>query len=223
MVSKLLARVRKRVNWIARYNAEYVTAGYVPAGKGPPDLAGECVEVETTEQLDQVAPEIPTIYPLKRLHQAIDQGRILLLLRAPAENGKPGPLVGFRVCERGRFHSLGLKMPLPQTMLFTHYAEVFEQYRGRGYATELGKCARRYGLPRGMVVHCGTVASKNTTAYNAHIRSGHTRAVATVHRLDLWGGRFVWRTSAAKILGALEAVASKGGVAEEIPPRSGGA
>jgi ribosomal protein S18 acetylase RimI-like enzyme len=217
VAAKLPKPIHQFLGRFVVHEAQHVIVA--PVGAAPvaqhgasPDKAAGCVVVESLQELEAIASEIPPAFSLEKLRRAIEPRRILMLARRPGGPGRAPQVVGYRLCERGVLKSsLGLNERIPDSFLFIHYAEVLPEYRGQRIAELLRECSHRFAARRNIAWTCGVVSLGNAPSLAAHLRPGPATGpivVATIHKLSFFGGRFALRTPWRRVAKALNELAA---------------
>lgn len=168
-------------------------------------MAIECVIVEPGGSLESFAPEFSFRFrdSLDSLKERLDQGCVLILARSAKENNTGNRIVGYTIMERGGFSAAGIKKKISPDILFVHYAEVAEQYRGQRIAQVLTRARNDYCRKNGITKVCNAHTPGNTSSERAFRKFG-SRCLCYAVRVSLFRGLIIWHTPWRKIERALD-------------------
>ena len=203
-LSSSIARfLRRPLQRIVEVETQYVVFRQLPEGKAPsalhtsPDI--ELCTVESLEDLEKVAPQLPPELPIAGLRRRIDAGCTLFFARRRLE----GRVVAYQVAERRVFSALGLRVRVRDDVLFIHHVEVLPEYRGQRISLLLRAAAHRYCQTHHLRRTLSVISTDNRASLRAHLRQGAPggppQIVCVVRRVSVLNGRFSWQTSWRKI------------------------
>jgi GNAT superfamily N-acetyltransferase len=170
----------------------------------------QCVIVDSPDALEAIAQHVPATFrdSVDELKKRVAQGCVLSLALRPNDAGG-AEIVGYELAERGVFSALGRRLVAPPEVIFSHWAEVLPEYRGRRIHALLFAARDAYFRRRGGKFVCGVVDPRNRASLQALARAG-SFVVGTVTRIALFQGLLVWETPRERIEYALQLVGEVG-------------
>lgn len=176
------------------------------AASTPSDI--ECLMVDSVAALQIVGWEIPESFrdSVMELGKRVNRGCVVCLARRRRDDGEGHEVVGYEIAERGVFSAMGRRIAAADDVVFSHYAEVLLEYRGRRIHGLMFATRDAYFRRRGGRVVCGVCLPHNHASLAALRRDGAV-VVGTVEQVSLFRGRFVWNTPAERVHAVLSASA----------------
>jgi hypothetical protein len=174
------------------------------AGGSVVDLKTQCTVVGSAEELYRYANEFRSPFrdSLDALKKRLDDGCTLLLARRMNEDGGDD-VVGYSIAEIGGFSAAGIKKKkISKDILFVHYTEVANKYRGQRIAQVLTSARNAYCRRRGIKKSCTAHTTGNVPSERAFRKFG-SRVLCYAVRISLFRGLVVWHTPWRKIERAL--------------------
>lgn len=188
-VNALRSRIRAWRRFIVTHEARVIIAAPVEARAATRaaevDDQSECVIVETLDELESIAHEIPKSFSYARLRKAVEEGSFLVCVRRKVPGGAGRQIVGYRTCERAAFRSPGIRKRISPHFLFIHYAEVVPEHRGKRIAGLLRDYVHEYARRRGVRWTCGVVSVTNPASIAAHLRAQDGAKPTVAGRIDV--------------------------------------
>lgn len=171
------------------------------------DLATECVVLEPGNSLAPFADEFsqPFRDSVASLQARLDQGCALVLARRARPGGAGREIAGYSILEVGGFSAAGIKGKLPDDVMFTHYTEVAQKYRGQRIAQVIARANTGHRLKHGIVKSCTAHTNGNLASERAFRRKGARPSGLLCYavRLSFFRGLLVWHTPISKIQRAI--------------------
>ena len=182
----------------------------LPPPKNESDLATECLILEPGDSLGPFAAEFPLPFrdSFDSLQQRLEQGCTLILARRAQQGGTGQEIVGYTIMELGGFSAAGIKRKISKDILFVHYTEVAQKYRGQRIALVLTRAINEYCRKRGIIKSCTAHSTGNIPSERA-FRNFGSRILCYAVRVSVLRGLFVWHTPWKKIekaIGELDSV-----------------
>jgi hypothetical protein len=164
-----------------------------------------CTLVESTEELEPFANEfcLRLRDSFAQLKRRIQQGCILILARRAKENGTGYEVAGYSIMEIGGFAAAGITGRIAKDILFVHYTEVANEYRGQRIAQVITRARNDYCREKGIKKSCTAHGPGNTSSERAFRKFG-SRLLCYAVRVSLLRGLIVWHTPWRKIEAAIE-------------------
>jgi hypothetical protein len=164
----------------------------------------QCTVVESAEELHRYANEFRSPFrdSLDALKRRLDEGCTLLLARRMSARDGGDEIVGYSIAEIGGFSAAGIKKKISKDILFVHYTEVANKYRGQRIAQVLTSARNEYCRRRGIKKSCTAHTTGNVPSERAFRKFG-SRVLCYVVRISLFKGLIVWHTPWRKIERAL--------------------
>lgn len=165
-----------------------------PRGKES-DLATECVIVEPGDSLAPFTAEFsqPFRDSVDSLKKRLHQGCTLILARRAKQDEAYHEVVGYSIMELGAFSAAGIKGKISRDILFVHYTEVADKYRGQRIANVISRARNDYCRNRGIRKACTAHRPDNTASARAFRKFG-SRVLCYAVRVSFLRGLFVWHT-----------------------------
>ncbi len=192
--------LRKLLGPIYRHEVQYILMKDPDLNFDPSAANAEvrnCV-IETVNGLQQIETELPAIIPLETIRRRLETGCIAVFAYRERAEKEEKEIVGYSICERGVFSSLGRRRSVSSEVLFTHDTVVLPDYRGQRILQCLTAARVEYGQTRGIKRYYSALSPTNRSSYRGFMRDG-LRIVGTVERISFLGGLFVWETPWEKI------------------------
>lgn len=196
---------------IYRRDIQYVVAKDTEVVTPPPGshsiknrLDVDCKVVDSLDSLRTVWEDSSARFrdSVDDLARRLKQG-CMVFLACPREQGKGAPkVVGYNICERGVFSALERKQQLSTDILFIHYVEVLEEYRGRRIQQLIDAAISEYCRANGVKKICAVISPDNLSSIRAHLSSGF-EIVGKVQKVSVLRGFFVWETPWPRVEKAL--------------------
>ena len=183
----------------------------LPPPKNESDLAAECLILEPGASLGPFAAEFsqPFRDSFESLKQRLDQGCALILARRAQQGGTGQEIVGYTIMELGGFSAAGIKGKIAKDILFVHYTEVAQKYRGQRIALVLTRAINEYCRKRGIIKSCTAHKTGNIPSERAFRRFSSSRLLCHAVRVSFFRGFFVWHTPWSKIERAIASLDSQ--------------
>jgi hypothetical protein len=163
-------------------------------------IATQSIIIESTGELQPFLSEfgLPFRDSVDSLKKRLDQGCTLILARRAKQGEACHEVVGYSIMELGGFSAAGIKGKLSSDILFVHYVEVADKYRGQRIAQVITRARNDHCRNRGIRKSCTARRPDNTTSARAFRNFGNRRLCYAV-RVSLLRGLFVWHTPWKKI------------------------
>jgi len=155
----------------------------------------ECVIVEPGESIEPYAAEFSASFrdTFASLQKRLDDGCILIFARTARPDGAGREVAGYGIMERGGFSSLGIKGKLPDHIMFMHYTEVAQRYRGQRIAQVMSRARNEYYRKHGITGGLSTHSPGNTASDRAFGKFG-SGVVCQAVRVSIFRGLISWHT-----------------------------
>ena len=134
----------------------------------------ECLAIDSVSALHTIASEIPATFrdSLDELKESVASGCVLCVARQSRANGDGTEIIGYEIAEQGVFSALGRRIRISQDVVFSHWAEVLPEHRGRRVHNALFAKRDEYFRSRGCTMVCGVCRPDNQASLNAQRRMG---------------------------------------------------
>jgi hypothetical protein len=174
------------------------------AGGSVADLKTQCTVVDSAEELYRYANEFRSPFrdSLDALGKRLDEGCTLFLARRVNAGDGGDEVVGYSIGEIGGFSAAGIKKKISKDILFVHYTEVANKYRGQRIAQVLTSARNEYCHRCGIRKSCTAHTTGNLPSERAFRKFG-SRVLCCAVRISLFKGLVVWHTPWRKIERAL--------------------
>ena len=171
----------------------------------PRDHETTCVIADSEEAVAALASEIPATFrdSADELVRRVAVGCVACFARRKRAAGDGYEVVGYELAQRGIFSALGRRNFAGHDVVFSHWAEVLPQYRGRRIHGLLFAARDAYFRARGATMVVGVCAAKNRASLQALRRDGAV-VVGRVKQIALLGHLIVWETPWPRVKHALD-------------------
>ena len=128
--------------------------------------------------------------------------RVIVLAVHDSADG--AELVGYRQCERGVFRGPGLRVAVPDTMLFVRHNFVLPDHRGQRITQVLGAGTIGYCQQVGVTRVSGIIREENSPSFKAFTRSQSNSVVGRITFTQALGGLYRRTTPVVEVTRMLD-------------------
>ena len=205
-----LAALRAAAAAVYCRQVQYITVKRLdlpgPARHSPAtDHETTCVIADSEDAVEALASEIPATFrdSVDELRRRVAVGCVACFARRKRSDGAGHEVVGYELAQRGIFSALGRRNFAGHDVVFSHWAEVLPEHRGRRIHGLLFASRDAYFRARGATMVVGVCAAKNQASLRALRRDGAV-VVGRVKQIALLGRLIVWETPWPRIAHALD-------------------
>jgi hypothetical protein len=192
--------VRKLIAPLYQCERQYVTLRHVQEQdplsalhKARDGMGTACILVESPAVLGEMELEMPSATLEHTLRTRLQQGCIIFIACRPGKMGAGKTMVGYSACQRGVFSALGRTTRISSDVLFTHYTEVFPEYRGQRIQQLLLAVKEDYCRANKLQKICNVITIHNQPSLQNTLRAGYD-IIGTVARVSVCRGLYVRET-----------------------------